>query len=227
MKNLFLIALLFCLVAKANTDGDGGSVVGDGGLGLYCAANDNFVLFDLYEEETLFGSRRITLDEYGGSLSSMVYTGLNRLITNFKLNSEQSEKIRTMFKHFNSLPMDPWADPDITASYRRYLTANPVHTTASVSYRMKIERCRMSVAVINPNVPQMKKQTRKVYKRICAYGWNSFDYCLLRNSSVLGKLPPEHFACLVVHEALRFLPAEMRPADEFQLRRITAAICTQ
>lgn len=226
--NFFILFSGLFLAHQSFAGSNGGaSVVGDGGYIVICDRGlfkiPKITLFDLYEYRVKSGEREITLSG-ADDIRGKVKIALDRATTYFHLNPDESARLaKAAVVILGPVPLDPWLSyPKPSDYFWDHLEAQAPLVDAKVLSALQAEKCQLEVTFIKPDYA---RDTANVYKQLC--NGRGGDFCLLQNSQAFRRLHPDDRACMVLHEALRFLPAEKRPTTEAELRDTTARLCTE
>lgn len=199
----------------------GATTVGDGGLVVECGSKVE--LLDLYEHKLLYGDYKITLDEKGDSVKDMVGVGLERLREKYSLDDSQYKRIKAATVAILRFPYDPWQTP-IGRIYSYAIKPPSALVYSYVKDKLLLEKCKLNTVIIRP--PRESKE-QYAYERVCNDNFNTFEFCFFTKKSIYIKLSKPERACLVVHEAIRFLKIYDSFENEVQMRASVADICTK
>lgn len=222
MKAILILAAIIFTGLFAAAGGTGGAVtVGDGGFGVICpkGAHDTTVqLLDLFEAEAL---GRPSVPFFAGKrLKDKVRVAVERVRQRLGLSAEQTHELAYAAERFMRFPYDPW-QKGTASNYSYFLRGEWPTVRVKVYEEMQRRGCRLETIVVRPTD---EEPGRDVYRSICSQNVAGFEYCFLTNSSLYRKMDNDARACLILHEALRFLPG-VHFHDEENMRVFAASIC--
>lgn len=223
MKSIlvFSAALIISLGANAGKGG-GATTVGDGGVVVKCHGQDLQIL-DLFEQKVLSGDKEITLDKDDNKVQRKVADGLARIQQRYSLTEDEMKPIRRAADQFMRFPYDPFHDGS-ASFYGYFLQINKIVVRSEVAQALKDQNCRLETAVIRP--PHDGSLSEEYYQGLCGHNFAEYESCFYTNLDLWRALKKDQRACLVIHELLRYLPADKRAPSELEMRAEAADVCT-
>ena len=206
--------LLLIFVFCTNVFAEGGSSsVGDGGIGAICdnvPKEREIELFDLFESRVQNRESEIQLGNKELSLRDKVALGLSRLI----LPASETNRVYRAADQFIRFRIDPW-ELGLAWQYSHFLLPH-IDIAADAEDSLNRNDCDLVVLAIRPN-------DNDSYDGLCSHSKAGREYCFLVSEKHFRQMKKDQQACLVIHEALRFLP---NAQTEEQLRLLTTKLCT-
>lgn len=229
LKNIkiLIVSILFSTSAFA---GEGATTVGDGGHVVICKTENGWTdgrLLDLFEKEVLGKDVILSLGNEDLSLLQKIRIGVLRAQTALDLNSAEANDLLVASERFIKFPYDPWKRAKTANGGAVYLIkAKDPLVSRQVYKELQRRNCYVDTVVIHPDFSNRNLSTTKTYENICLGNVLGLRQCFLTNTRHVKAMSLDEKACLVIHEALRFLPQTKRFKKDSDLRQMTFQICT-
>lgn len=220
--------ILLCFLSRASANG-GVTTIGDGGIVAVCSSHmsrsePKLFFLDLLEAKIAGRPYVADFEDVTVSLDKKVDTALSRLKLRLQLSEHDLQQVRSVTSVLLRLHFDPTNLYKFSDQHAQIFRVSNIHTSSKVIRFLKKNRCVLMAAVVRFAEPQLSSPD---IQYLCEKSPGGTDLCFLTNSSVYFRLPQNERACLILHEALRYLPDHKKPKTEAQLRSWTADICTQ